>query len=55
MAPLVLCGIKWWLCAVAELAAACRARGCAGVSVDSVVQAAAIVLERQAAALMRRQ
>lgn len=48
----VLRGITWWLHAVAELAAACRARGSVGVAVDSVVQAVAIVLERHTATLL---
>lgn len=50
----MLCGITWWLRAVVELAAACRARGSVGVAADSVVQAAAVVLERHAAALLRQ-
>lgn len=49
----VAAATRWRMHAVAELARACHATGSAGVAVESVLQLAAAVLERRAAALLQ--
>lgn len=50
--PAWMCDISCDLHAVAELARMCHAQGSSGVAVTSVLQLAAIVLEKRASAML---